>query len=187
MKQKMKTLNNKEIRIINENKYIDLIEVTCDNVTMTGIKHNDITVGVLPYTLENELLSSIGILKEFNLFRDDNYCNTVITGTYDDDDKTLLNTAKRELLEEGGIKCLEDDLWIFLGSFKLSKSSTETIHMFAVNISNKEIKKAVGDGSRCEELSSFKLIPINLGTLSSESILLASYMRLFDIFYQMNK
>jgi 8-oxo-dGTP pyrophosphatase MutT (NUDIX family) len=174
----------KEIKkILFETKRFDVIK----SIDKIGIDFKKITVGVLPYTIDNSILSSVGVLHEYNSFREEKYCDTLITGTVDPDDLTLLQTAMRELHEEGGIACYEIDRWIFLGSMRLSKSSNEYCHVFAADVTNIEIEEAKGDGSYQENNSKFKLTPINDAILTDEAIFLASYLRLFDFFYQKNK
>ena len=149
-----------------------------------GIEIKKVTIGVLPYTISNNMLSSIGVLHEYNNFRKGKYANTLITGTLEADDLDLLNCAIRELEEEGGFVQNDVDQWVFLGSFKLSKASTEEINVFAVNVTGIEQKEALGDGSKKEELSSLKMMNINDAILTDEALFLASFLRLFDFFYQ---
>lgn len=151
----------------------------------TGINYKKMTVGVLPYVMKDGLLHQLGILHEWNTFRQDNYCHTLITGTVDPEDTDYLMTAKRELLEEGGIKETNDEKWIFLGSLYLSKGSNEMCHLFAVDVTDSEIGEPQGDGSKSEEKSDFSLMLTgNAITITDESLVLASFARLFDFFYQ---
>jgi len=151
------------------------------------IDYKKMTVGVLPYTIKDGLLDKIGILHEWNPTRQDDFCHTIITGTVDPEDTDYLFAAKRELLEEGGIKDTNDDNWIFLGSFYVSKGSNEMCHTFAVDVTDLEIGEAVGDGSDAEEKSEFSLMDSgNAITITNESLVLASFLRLFDFFYQKN-
>jgi 8-oxo-dGTP pyrophosphatase MutT (NUDIX family) len=151
-----------------------------------GIEIKKVTVGVLPYVISDGILSSVGVLHEYSLFRKGNFCDTVITGTLDPDDTGLLSCAIRELEEEGGFIQNDVDKWVFLGTFKLSKVSTEEISVFGVDVSELEQGNAKGDGSKKERLSSLRMTQINDAILTDESIFLASYLRLFDFFYQSN-
>ncbi len=151
-----------------------------------GIEIKKVTVGVLPYVISDGILSSVGVLHEYNSFRKGNFCDTVITGTLDPDDTDLLSCAIRELEEEGGFIQNDVDKWIFLGTFKLSKVSTEEISVFGVDVSGLEQGNAKGDGSKKESLSSLRMTQINDAILTDESIFLAAYLRLFDFFYQSN-
>jgi 8-oxo-dGTP pyrophosphatase MutT (NUDIX family) len=157
------------------------------NIGKTGLEFKKITVGVLPYTINEKLLSSIGVLHEYNSFREKEFCDTLITGTMDPEDATLLHTAIRELKEEGGFECTDVDRWIFLGSFRVSKSSNEHCHIYAVDVTDLKAEKPVGDGSIQEEKSKFEMKGINDALLTDEALFLAAYLRLFDFFYQKNK
>lgn len=149
-----------------------------------GIEIKKVTVGVLPYTISDNMLSAVGVLNEFNSFRKGQYCNTLITGTLEADDLDLLTCAIRELEEEGGYVQKDVDQWVFLGSFKLSKASNEEINVYAVNVTGIEQGQAKGDGSKKEELSRLRMSNINDAILTDEALFLASFLRLFDFFYQ---
>ena len=166
-----------------ESKRFDVVKR--DN--KVGIEIKKVTIGVLPYVISDNMLSSIGVLHEYASFRKGKYTNTLITGTLEADDQDLLQCAIRELEEEGGFVQTDVDSWVFLGSFKLSKASTEEINVFAVNVTGIEQKEAQGDGSKKEELSSLKMMQINDAILTDEAIFLASFLRLFDFFYQKTK
>ena len=155
--------------------------------TKVGMEMKKVTVGVIPYVVADGLLSSVGLLHEYNSFRRGKYCDTIITGTVDADDVDLLHCAIRELEEEGGFVVTDVDQWVFLGGFRLSKGSNEEIQVFAVNVSDEEQGEAKGDGSKQEELSKLKMTQINDAILTDESLFLASYLRLFDFFYQKSK
>jgi 8-oxo-dGTP pyrophosphatase MutT (NUDIX family) len=152
-----------------------------------GVEMKKVTVGVLPYVISDGLLSSVGVLHEYNLFRKGKYSDTIITGTLDPNDIDLLHCAMRELEEEGGYKVEDADQWVFLGGFTLSKASTEEIQVFAVNVSDAKQGEPKGDGSKQEELSKLEMVQINDAILTDEALFLASYIRLFDFFYQKSK
>jgi len=149
-----------------------------------GLETKKVSIGVLPYVISDNMLSSIGVLNEYTSYRKGDYTNTIITGTLEPDDLDLLSCAKRELTEEGGFVQDDVDQWIFLGSLKLSKASSEEINVFGVNVTGKEQSEAKGDGSKKEELSTLRMQSINDAILTDESLFLASFLRLFDFFYQ---
>jgi 8-oxo-dGTP pyrophosphatase MutT (NUDIX family) len=158
-----------------------------ENIGKTGLEFKKITVGVLPYTINENLLSLVGVLHEYNSFREKEFCDTLITGTVDSDDETMLHTAIRELKEEGGFDCNDTSCWIFLGSFRVSKSSNEYCHIYAADVTNLKAEKPTGDGSFQEEKSKFSMKNISDALLTDEALFLAAYLRLFDFFYQKNK
>jgi len=173
----------KQNKILLETPRFNVIE----HIGKTGIKFKKITVGVLPYTIAENLLSSIGVLYEYNSFREKEFCDTLITGTMAPEDSTLLHTAIRELKEEGGFDCKDVDCWIFLGSFRVSKSSDEYCHIYAADVTGLKAEKPEGDGSTQEKKSKFEMKGINDALLTDEALFLAAYLRLFDFFYQKNK
>ena len=68
-----------------------------------GLKLKTMSVAVMPFTIDsNGMVDKIGLLKEYNPFREGDFSHTLITGTIDYEDDSLLHTAKRELIEEGG-------------------------------------------------------------------------------------
>lgn len=150
----------------------------------TGLFYKKMTVAVLPYIVDDGMLSKLGILHEWNPFRQENYSYSIITGTVDPEDKDFLQAAKRELIEEGGIDIQDNEKWVFLGSLNNSKGSDEAYHVFAVDASGIDQSKPEGDGSKTENLSEFSFMDTgNAITLSDETLLLASFTRLFDFFY----
>ena len=172
----------KQPKVIHTDKYFDLVDVDGH----VGIRSKHMTVGVLPYTTDdNGMIEKIGILNEYNTFREGNYCDTIITGTVEYEDDSLLFTAIRELKEEGGINMEGDNTekWIFLGSVYTSKDSDKIIPLFAVNVTGKDINKPQGDGSKKEKLSEFSLVPVGDGLVSEESLLLSAFLRLFNFMY----
>ena len=167
-------------KIIFENPHFNVIQIEDE---VTGIHLKRLTVGVLPYTISDNLLSSVGVLHEYNSFREGLYCDTIITGTVDADDNTLLKAAMRELKEESGFTCIDVDKWIFLGSFRISKFTDEYCHVFGVDVSGLEKGESTGDGSKQEEKSKFDMKAVNDALLTDEALFLAAYLRLFDFFY----
>jgi hypothetical protein len=152
----------------------------------TGIKTNKMSVAVLPYRVDsNSMISEIGLLNELNYFREGNFCQTLITGTIDYEDDSLLLTAIRELKEEGGFELTEsdNDRWIFLGPIYPYKNSDQMIPVFAVDVTGLEQKDHVGDGTDKEELSKLEMVSVGNGIASDESLVLSSFVRLFNFMY----
>lgn len=172
----------KEFKVLLEEKWFDVIDVNGH----VGLKNKSMSVAVMPYEVDEfGMVKRIGLLKEYNLFREGDYCNTLITGTVEYEDDSLYLAAKRELHEEGGV-LLQDsdrDRWIFLGPVYTDKNSDKIIPMFAVDITGFEINKPIGDGSLKESLSSFHKIDVSDVAMSDESLVLAAFLRLFNFKY----
>jgi len=174
------TNNNEEI--LYSSKWFDVIQVK----DQKGFRMKKMTVAVLPFrTNENGLITEIGILHELNYLRDGNYCDTLITGTVEYEDDSLLLTAIRELKEEGGFSLPEDssERWIFLGPVYPYKDSDYMIPTFAVDVTGLTQEEALGDGSEKEEKSELLMIDVSEGISSNEAIVLAAFLRLFNYMY----
>ena len=172
----------KQYNVLFEDKWFQVVDVE----GQIGLKNKEMSVAIMPYRV-NELgvITEIGLLKELNYFREGNYAQTLITGTIEKEDDSLLLAAKRELLEEGGFELTEDDneRWLFLGPIYLYKTSDQMIPVFAVDVTGVEQRKAVGDGSVKEEKSELEMVEIGNGISSSESLVLSSFLKLFNYMY----
>jgi len=171
----------KQPKVLHEDKWGDVVDIDGH----VGIRSKHMSVAVLPFTVEaNGMIENIGLLHEYNQFREGNHCDTLITGTVEYEDDSLLFTAKRELLEESGIDMIDDaEKWIFLGTIYPSKDSDKVIPIFAVDVSGKDINKPQKDGSKKERLSEFNLVRVGDGLISDEGLVLSAFLRLFNYMY----
>jgi len=172
----------KQYNVLFEDKWFQVVNVD----GQVGLKNKEMSVGVLPYQTDGTgMISEIGLLKELNYFREGDYCHTLITGTIEYEDDSLLYTAKRELLEEGGFELGENDndRWIFLGPIYLYKNSDQMIPVFAVDVTGLKQKEAKGDGSKKEANSKLEMVSVGNGISSDEGLVLASFLRLFNYMY----
>lgn len=165
--QFIKENSEKNIDILFSNKWFDVVNVTVEGASMSGIWKNDRNAVVLPFTtgvfngnagseLKIDILK-VGIRYELNPLKDSNYTYTAITGNIEKNE-TDLEGAKRELLEESGYDVPDDDRWIYLGEITTSKLTNEKHPCFAVNITDIEQGVISGDGSINEQKSKFELI-----------------------------
>jgi len=172
----------KEFKTLSEHKYFNVVEVD----DMTGLKMNSFGVGILPYTTdEHGMINKVGLLKEYNPFREGDYCHTIITGTIENSDAALLETAKRELQEEGGYVIGDGEInrWIFLGVFFIDKYSDCQVPTFAVDVTGLKAEEPSTDGSKKEKLSQLEFLPTNEVVTTDEALALAAFIRLFNYFY----
>jgi hypothetical protein len=172
----------KQYKTLFSDRWFDVVDVE----GQIGLKNKHMSVGVLPYRVdEHGLISEIGLLHELNYFREGNYSDTLITGTIEYEDDSLILTAVRELKEEGGFELPEDNTerWIFLGPIYLYKNSDQMVPVFAVDVTGIEQKDASGDGSDKENQSYLKMVPVSDGISSDESLVLSSFIRLFNYMY----
>jgi len=172
----------KQYKTLFTDHWFDVVEVK----GQTGIKTNKMSVAVLPYRVDsNSMISEIGLLNELNYFREGDYCQTLITGTIDYEDDSLLLTAIRELKEEGGFELGEEDSdrWLFLGPIYPYKNSDQMIPVFAVDVTGLEQKSHEGDGTDKEALSKLEMVSVGNGIASDEALVLSSFVRLFNYMY----
>ncbi len=175
----------KAFNVLYENEKFDVIQI--DNIT--GLNVKTVSVGIMPFTIdknESDLVEQVGLLKEYNPFRDNNFCYTLITGIVEKEDETLLDTAKRELLKEGGfdVPADENHRWIYLGTFFPYKDSNKYIPTFAVDVTDLSQSPLVTDGSVKELNSVLEFLPVNQIMITEETLPLSAFLRLFNYYYQ---
>jgi 8-oxo-dGTP pyrophosphatase MutT (NUDIX family) len=158
--------------------------------TRTGIEHKFMSVAVLPFkTDESGMLNELGLLHEYNPFREDDYTMTLITGTVEGGDADLIDTVVRELKEEAGFTVDREDTkrFHYLGSLYMSKDDDKLLPVFAVKVNDIQQEEAIGDGSEKEEKSELKMVDVKTITESQESLALAAFFKLFQLFYSKTK
>jgi 8-oxo-dGTP pyrophosphatase MutT (NUDIX family) len=178
--QKEKMKNYKTLK---EFEKFDIVDVDGH----VGMKLKTMSVAVMPFTIdENGMIDKIGLLKEYNPFREGDFSHTLITGTIDYEDDSLLYTAKRELKEEGGYEVPDNnnERWIYLGNFFPYKDSDRQVPTFAVDVTGIEAGEPQTDGTKKEELSKLEMIPSNNIMITEEMLPLSAFLRLFNYFYQ---
>jgi 8-oxo-dGTP pyrophosphatase MutT (NUDIX family) len=178
--QKEKMKNYKTLK---EFEKFDIVDVEGH----VGMKLKTVSVAVMPFTIDdNGMIDKIGLLKEYNPFREGDFSHTLITGTIDYEDDSLLYTAKRELKEESGYEVPNNEnlRWIYLGNFFPYKDSDRQVPTFAVDVTGIEPKEPQTDGTKKEELSKLEMIPSNNIMITEEMLPLSAFLRLFNYFYQ---
>lgn len=169
------------MKVIFDTPYFEVVQADGKH----GLLIKNTSVAILPYTINDSgIVDQIGVLKEWNPLREGNYASTLITGTIDNSDEDAYATAVRELMEEGGIDMRGDspDKWTYLGNFYDSKDTDRCTPTFAVDITG---KTPDAPGTVGEEKSKFLIKDANeVITLSRETLLLAAFLRLFNVMYQ---
>lgn len=139
-------------------------------------------VCVLPYTIStNGLLDRIGVMEDWNYLEEERVL-TLLNDYISADDMTDLVAANRVLYEIIGTNVTQADLWMYLGSLYNNLSSDSPIKIYAVNISDVEIKtdeEVVEE----EQRKKFKMLDSSKVIQSDDVLFLASYLRLFNYFY----
>lgn len=169
-------MNPKKINILHETDNFQLIELD----GLVGIKSLFTNVVVMPFTSDSQGLPlSVGVLKEFNPFREEGYNVSLVTGTTDDEDEDLLSTAQRELYEETGFNVPDIKRWYYLGSVTSSKFVDHEQPCFAVDVTGIEKEEPKTDGSKMEMEAEFKFIPSNNVVNMKDIFIPGLFLKLF--------
>jgi hypothetical protein len=172
--------NNKNIerKEIISGKFEDVIEIK-DHYYIIS-KKNQVTV--LPYAIDSKgLLDKVGVVKDYNYIFEE-YDYTLINGYINQDDGTTLVAANRLLYDAIGINVTNADDWMYLGALYNTLTSDSAIDLYCVDLTDKEIPKTEEVQKTTEQIK-FKMIDSSQVITSDDTLLLASYLRLFNYFY----
>jgi hypothetical protein len=169
---------NIEKKTIVEGKFEDVIEIQ-DHYYLVSKKHR---VTILPYTIDSKgLLNKVGVIKDYNYVFED-YDYTLINGYINADDGTNLVAANRVLYEAIGLNAPQADDWMYLGGLYNNLTSDSAIDLYCVDLSGKEVKDTEEIEENRDKIK-FKMIDSSYVITSDDTLLLASYLRLFNYFY----
>jgi len=162
---------NKEIVDINGHLYIRQINPS---------------VIIMPYVLdENGMPNKIGIISEILDQRPNGIFKTLITGTPNDEDSNIFQTAVRELKEESGFEVKDIKRWKFLGSIYTSKMILNSNPCFAVDITSLIPSEKEPDEGNKEKDSKFELIEITEAINLEDSLINTLFIKTFkDLFIE---
>lgn len=159
-------------------KFEDVIEIK-DHYYLISKKHR---VTVLPYVIDSKgLLDKIGVVKDYN-YIDEEYDYTLINGYINADDGTNLVAANRVLYEAIGLNITQADNWMYLGGLYNTLTSDSAIDLYCVDLTNKPIQETEEVSDNKQKIR-FKMIDSSKVITSDDTLLLASYLRLFNYFY----
>ena len=173
-------MDNQEVerKIVKEGTFEDVIVID-EHFYLVSKKHR---VTVLPYTIDSKgLLDKIGVIKDFNYVFEE-YDYTLINGYISQDDGTNLVAANRVLYEAIGLNVPTADDWMYLGSLYNNLTSDSAIDLYCVDLTTKEIRETEEVEENKDKIK-FKMIDSATVVTSDDSLLLASYLRLFNYFY----
>ena len=161
-----------------EGEYEDVIEIK-DHYYLLSKKQR---VTVLPYTIDAKgLLDKIGVVKDYN-YIDEEYDYTLVNGYINEDDGTNLVAANRVLYEAIGLNMTKADDWMYLGGLYNTLTSDSPIDLYCVDLTDKPVQETE-EISQNKEKVRFKMIDSSQVITSDDTLLLASYLRLFNYFY----
>lgn len=147
------------------------------------------SVIIMPYTLDTKgFPKEIGIMSEILDQRPGGMARTLITGTPEDDDINIFQTAVRELREESGFDVTDIKRWKFLGSLYTSKLILNANPCFAVDITSLISEDKSTDGSQKEKDSKFELLDIDDALNLEDSLISTLFIKTFkDLFTKKEK
>jgi len=137
---------------------------------------------VLPYTIStNGLLDKIGVIKDWNYIEEEKVL-TLLNDYIFDNDATDLVAANRILFEVLGTNVSSADQWCYLGNLYSNMMSDSPIKVYAVDISETEIKTQETVEEE-EKRKMFQLMDTAKVIQTDDMLFLAAYLRLFNYFY----
>jgi len=136
---------------------------------------------VMPYTLKNGMLDKIGVLKYTTPYLS-NLEYSLINGIVSSDDDTNLVSANRILFEFINTNASSANIWMYLGKIKSNILDNLGILLYCVNVTDLNIDVPSKLDKSIKEFD-FKLINSNDIIATDDSVLLSSYLRLFQFFY----
>jgi hypothetical protein len=134
---------------------------------------------ILPYTITEGLLDKIGVVELWNEEERETTL-TLLTDYLSKDDETNLVGANRILYGITGVNITDASRWMYLGSLFNSLSSDSPIKVYAVNVSDIDIKENVLD---IERKRNFKFLDSARVTQTDDILFLGAFNRLFNFFY----
>lgn len=139
---------------------------------------------IMPYTLDEDGYPlKIGVIAEVLDQRPGGMSMTLITGSQDDKDDNIFQTAVRELKEESGFDISDIKRWKFLGSLYTSKMVMSANPCFSVNITAMVAEEKTTDGSQDEKDTKFELISVDEALDLDDSLVSTLFIKTFkDLF-----
>lgn len=169
---------NAEKKTLLEGKFEDVVEIQ-EHYYLVSKKHR---VTILPYTINSKgLLDKIGVIKDYNYVFEE-YDYTLLNGYINQDDGTNLVAANRVLYEAIGLNAPNADDWMYLGGLYNNLTSDSAIDLYCVDLTDKEVKETEEVEENIQKVK-FKMIDSSYVITSDDTLLLASYLRLFNFFY----
>jgi 8-oxo-dGTP pyrophosphatase MutT (NUDIX family) len=172
----MEIFEKEELTSLRKNKNTESVELD----GKLFIRQINPGVIIMPYTLDSDgNPDEIGILSEILNQRPGGISMTLITGTPDDEDDNIFQTAIRELREESGFNVPDIKRWNFLGTLYTSKLVLNSNPCFSVNITGLVAEEKSTDGSQSEEDSKFELISVDEALDLEDSLVSTLFMKTF--------
>jgi 8-oxo-dGTP pyrophosphatase MutT (NUDIX family) len=171
-------------KIIQKTGNIEVIDIN-DHLFIRQINPGVI---IMPYTSDDSGFPvKIGVISEVLDQRPGGMSMTLITGSPEDDDKNIYQTAVRELREESGFEIKDLKRWKFLGSLYTSKMVMNSNSCFAVDITGTVAEEKETDGSQSEKDSKFELISVDNALDLEDSLVSTLFIKTFKNLFNKNE
>lgn len=163
-----------------------LLEGTYEDVIQIGdhyyLSYKKDKIAILPYTIDTKgLLDKIGVVEDWNYVENEKAI-TLINGYPSTDDGTDMVAANRLLFDIIDINVKDALNWMYLGSLYNILNSDSTIKLYAVDITDINIK-ADEELVQDSELKKFKMLSSEKVIQTDDILFLAGFFRLFKYFY----
>jgi 8-oxo-dGTP pyrophosphatase MutT (NUDIX family) len=135
--------------ILYDNEWLQLRETPDGYVYSHEAKSDGQGVAVLAYRKRDGGAEVVGRYERCPCHQD-GFALTSLTGLMDRDDEDAVGTAVRELQEEAGIEVAIGEMQP-LGSVRPSKQADTFLHLFGVDVGDRDVGDAIGDGSSGEQ------------------------------------
>jgi 8-oxo-dGTP pyrophosphatase MutT (NUDIX family) len=135
-------------RILFDNEWLQIRETPDRYVYCHDAKGGGHGVAVLAYRAVDGEIQVVGRYERCPCHHD-GFALTSLTGMMDSSLEDAVATAVRELKEEAGIDATTDEMES-LGTVRPSKHDDAVLHLFCVDVGDREIGEAVGDGTAGE-------------------------------------
>lgn len=165
--------------ILYDNEWLQLRETSDGYVYAHENKSNGRGVAVLAYRRVGDELQIAGRFERCPCHRD-GFALTSLTGQIEGDDEPI-TTAVRELKEEAGIDAVESEMQT-LGTVRPGKQTDTIMHLFAIDVGDRDIGEALGDGTAGEQGAYCAWVTLTDAALSKSPVLAALLLRSFFSF-----
>ena len=163
-------------KIIVQGEYEDVLEIDGHYYLMDKKDR----IAVMPYTISSEgLIEKIGVVQDWNYIEEEEVL-TLLNGYISSDDTTDLVAANRMFFETTKINIKSAKDWMYLGALYSNLTSDSPIKVYAVDITGLSIQE---EAEQDIQKKKFKLMDASSVIRTDEILFLASYFRLFNVFY----
>lgn len=160
--------------ILYNNEWLQMCETPDGYVYSHEAKSDGKGVAVLAFRQQNGI-EVVGRYEQTPCHRD-GFALTSLTGLMDAADEYPAETAARELKEEAGIDVAPEQMRS-LGSVRPSKQADTTMHLFCVDVGDRDIGESVGDGTSGEQGAYCRWVTPREACLSKSPVLAALVAR----------